>query len=50
MGGFGVKLPHFMLLQFVAAEDDEFLGAMFTQEEPGEFSAEGAGSTGHQHR
>ena len=40
---------HFVLLQFIAAKDDQLLGMVFLQEDFDAFLAEGARSTRDQH-
>ncbi len=39
---------HFVLLKLVTAEDNDFLGILFGQQDFGEFFAERAGTTGNE--
>ncbi len=46
--GVGETGPHLVLLQLVAAEDDQLLGLLLPGKDFDEFAAEGAGAAGHE--
>ena len=43
------QLPHFMLLEFIAAEDDQLLWTEFLENDLSELLSKRTGSTGHKH-